>query len=198
MTEASDRSPVTENTTDGVDAGWKETPGRLILTQADHLSGEELGGFIEALQEAGVGSLQVSPTVTKKNRPGQIILIDLGREGGTAPATDVLAAYGLSGFHLIETRHFHLPHSKTSARVVACYNGSKIKAEVGVKRLCQSNKSESIRIEYDDLKHLSRRIEQELEISIAPPDLNRQLTAQLLRGSEAVINLDRQAKNDEF
>ena len=156
-----------------------------------------MGGFIEALQEAGVNSLQVSPTVTKKNRPGQIILIDLGREGRPAPATDVLAAYGLSGFHLIETRHFHLPHSKTSARVVVCHNGSKIKAEVGVKRLCQTNKPESIRIEYDDLKHLSRRIEQELEIPIAPPDLNRQLMAQLSRGSEAVINLDRRDKNDE-
>ena len=114
-----------------------------------------------------------------------------------APAIEVLAVYGLSGFHLIETRHFHRPHSKTSTQVVVCHNGSKIEAEVVVKRLCQSGKRESIRIEYDDLKHLSRRIEQELKIPIAPPDLNRQLTAQLSRGSEAVIDLDHQAKKDE-
>ena len=66
MTETNDRSLDTENTTDGVDAGWNETPGRLILAQIDHLSGEEAGGLIEALQEAGVSGLQVSPTVTKR------------------------------------------------------------------------------------------------------------------------------------
>lgn len=196
MTEASGQHPINENTVNDIDSGWSETPGWLILTQADHLSGEELGGFIEALQNAGVGSLQISPTVTKKNRPGQIILIDPGRKGRLTPATDLIAAYGLSGFHLIETRHFHLRHSKSFARVVVCHNDSRITVEIGVKRFSQSNRQESIRIEYDDLMLLNRRIEQELEISVNPPDLNRQLTAQLLRGSQAVIHLDCQDKND--
>ncbi len=140
MTETNDRSLDTENTTDGVDAGWNETPGRLILAQIDHLSGEEVGGLIEALQEAGVSGLQVSPTVTKKNRPGQIVLIDLGRGDHTDQTTEILAAYGLSGFHLVETRHFHLPQTRTSYRVTIRQGDQKITAEIGIKRLCRPRK----------------------------------------------------------
>ena len=117
MSTAVENGNLNSAPTDLSGSGWNETPGRLILGQVDHLSGEEVGGLIEALQEAGVSGLQVSPTVTKKNRPGQIVLIDLGRGEHTDRATEILAAYGLGGFHLIETRHFHLSQTLTSSRV---------------------------------------------------------------------------------
>ncbi len=68
---------------------------------------------------------------------------------------------------------------------------------MGVKRHNRPGKPKILRIEFDDLKHLCQRIERELGLSIAPPDLERRLTAQLTAGSEAVINLDPRDKTDK-
>ena len=50
-------------------SGWRETDGRLILAQIDHLSGEELGALVEELCRIGLPGVQLSPSLTK-SAPG--------------------------------------------------------------------------------------------------------------------------------
>lgn len=191
MSQKADGREDSTAPTGAADLDWTEAPGRLILAQIDHLSGEDLGDFIDALHAAGVKGLQVSPTVTKKNRPGQIVLIDLDPGDEPARATDVLAAYGLAGFHLIETRHFCLSHTRTTSWVTIRRGPREIRAKVGYKRLRRPGKPDLIRIEFDDLRDLSQQIGEVLRLSLAPPDLNRLLTAKLMAGYEMLIDLDR-------
>ena len=51
--------------------------GLLILAQADHLTGEELGFAIERIMVWGANNVYAFPGTTKKNRPGCLLLIDI-------------------------------------------------------------------------------------------------------------------------
>ncbi len=56
---------------------WGEGKARLILAQIDHVSGEITGFAIGKIMELGANNVQLIPTITKKNRPGSIIMIDV-------------------------------------------------------------------------------------------------------------------------
>ncbi|MCK5418002.1 MAG: DUF111 family protein, partial [Desulfobacterales bacterium] len=50
---------------------------RLIFAQIDHIPGDVLGFAMERLMELGAKNVQLIPTITKKNRPGNIMIIDV-------------------------------------------------------------------------------------------------------------------------
>ena len=50
---------------------------RLLLVQIDDRSGEELREGLEGLMDAGVRNYQVLSSLTKKGRPGFVLLLDL-------------------------------------------------------------------------------------------------------------------------
>ena len=88
-------------------SGIYEIRGNILFVQVDHLSGEVIGTAIEDLYDAGARNVQVIPTVTKKNRPGHLFLIDVP-EGKIPAVESVILELGSSGWHLIETAHRHV------------------------------------------------------------------------------------------
>ena len=54
--------------------------GILLLVQTDHLDGETLGNLIGRFYDEGAKNVQVISSLTKKNRPGHLILIDVSPE----------------------------------------------------------------------------------------------------------------------
>ncbi len=54
-----------------------EKEGLILVVATDSLSGEELGYAINGLQEVGAYNVNLIPTITKKNRPGQLMIVDL-------------------------------------------------------------------------------------------------------------------------
>lgn len=84
-------------------------PGLLFLVQVDHIPGEIMGSAVEFLYEAGAENVQVIPTVTKKNRPGQIFLIDAKPEEAELIEGIIRKELGATGWHRLETNHRRLP-----------------------------------------------------------------------------------------
>lgn len=81
--------------------------GLLFLVQIDHLSGEILGDVIDSFYCAGAKNVQVISTITKKNRPGSIILIDGTEKAASAIEAVIVEECGSSGWHRIESCHRH-------------------------------------------------------------------------------------------
>lgn len=85
-----------------------EKPGNVILIQTDHISGEVIGTVIEDFYEAGAFNVQVIPTITKKNRPGYLFLIDTMQ--GACPQIEsiIINELGATGWHQLESCHRHV------------------------------------------------------------------------------------------
>ncbi len=83
-----------------------EKKARLILAHLDHLSGEVTGFAVGKIMELGANNVHLIPTTTKKNRPGNIIIID--RDAGIEEKIAGFLAKELkiSGYHRIDTTHF--------------------------------------------------------------------------------------------
>jgi len=82
-----------------------EKDARIILAQVDHVSGEILGFAIERMMELGAHNVQLIPAITKKNRPGNIILIDTDDRHEEEIANFLARELRISGYHRIQTSH---------------------------------------------------------------------------------------------
>lgn len=82
--------------------------GVIFYVQTDHLPGEILGSVIEYLYDAGACNVQVIPTVTKKNRPAYVFLIDAREECAEKVEMVLIRELRVTGWHRISTEHRHL------------------------------------------------------------------------------------------
>jgi uncharacterized protein (DUF111 family) len=79
----------------------------LILAQIDDRSGEVLGHALEELMSLGARNVQLLGSVTKKGRPGSVLLVDLDHESETDVAAYLAAELGVWGYHVLESSHRH-------------------------------------------------------------------------------------------
>jgi hypothetical protein len=79
----------------------------LILAQIDDRSGEVLGHALEELMTLGARDVQLLSSVTKKGRPGYVLLVDLDAGLGSAVAAYLATELGVWGFHVLEADHRH-------------------------------------------------------------------------------------------
>jgi hypothetical protein len=114
-----------------------------LETSVDDVTGEVLGYVLDRLYDEGALDVQITPTVTKKNRPGYIIFVlcEVGSEEGLARVLmDETGTLGVrispAQMRFISEREIKkvmvsLPEFKGTARVKVSYSGKKrhVKAE---------------------------------------------------------------------
>lgn len=83
--------------------------GTLFIVQIDHLNGEIMGSTFEYLYQAGALNVQCLQTITKKNRPGNVFLIDVPPEKESAIEKIIINELDSTGWHKIESDHRHVP-----------------------------------------------------------------------------------------
>ncbi len=83
--------------------------GVLIIVQVDHLNGELLGSVIDTIYEAGASNVNIVSSVTKKNRPGYMVFIDVLPAYMEAVETAAVRELNVSGWHRVTTEHCYLP-----------------------------------------------------------------------------------------
>jgi len=84
-----------------------EKRSSVIMAMADHAPGEALGAAIEDILRLGAHGVQVLPSITKKNRPGAMLLIEPG--GAEPQIAEYLAReLKIGGYQRFDTTHvFH-------------------------------------------------------------------------------------------
>ena len=81
--------------------------GLIFLVMVDHLNGELLGGVIDSFYAAGAKNVQIISSITKKNRPSYIILIDGNENSAEKIENVIINECGSYGWHRISTDHRH-------------------------------------------------------------------------------------------
>lgn len=93
----------------------------LMLVQIDDRSGEVLGHALEELMDLGARNVQLLSSVTKKGRPGNVLLVDLEPEREVDVAAYLAAELGAWGYQVLDAshRHFDTVLEERSVTVVA-------------------------------------------------------------------------------
>ena len=92
---------------------------RLLLAQVDDVSGEVMGEFITQAERIGVRNIQVVPSLTKKNRPGYLVYLDVPAALEDEAAALLGGELGTWGYRVLaaEHRHFDIRHGQVHVRV---------------------------------------------------------------------------------
>ncbi len=165
-----------------------EKKASLILSQVDHLSGELLGFAIERIMEFGARNVQVIPTVTKKNRPGHLLIIDTDQESERSIAEFLLKELKISGYHRISTTHVFHKVSFSRRKLRLSKNGKSTSFECEVKIVGEASNPLSAEMGHDSLVKAQEIIKRDLDFLIPLSEL-RALIELKLKGAEITLEL---------
>jgi hypothetical protein len=167
-----------------------ENPGALFLFQIDHLSGEEVGCLVEQLYGWGAKNVNVISTVTKKGRPGHLILVDAGRMDTAGLPERMARMFGTCGYHRFETSHVFLGSDGQKVSLKVRCGERLLDEELEIKVIGDQGRPLARRPEYDGLVNLCRRLEQALGVTVSLPGLRRSVETGLRNEGPLEIHLD--------
>jgi uncharacterized protein (DUF111 family) len=167
-----------------------EQPGRLMLLQIDHLSGEEIGQLIDSLYEWGASNVHVLTTGTKKNRLGHLALVDASDSDETALGRDLARHFGISGYHRLETVHCHHEVSSHKTSLVVRCEGKQAGMEIPVKMVGDRASPLFVRVEYEGLQEISQQLEKLFGVDASLTNLRLRIDALLAAGEKLELELD--------
>lgn len=130
--------------------------GRLLFAQADHVSGEVTGFAVGMIMELGAHNVQLISSVTKKNRPGNILIIDTDEKHETAIAGFLAKELKISGYHRIDTKHIFQQVTLSQKNLIIRANGKKRKYICEIKIIGDPSNPLSIDVEHEALVKLQK------------------------------------------
>ena len=166
-----------------------EKKSRLMLAQIDNVAGEALGFALEQIMGLGANNVQLISTITKKGRPGKILLID-----ADAALEDTLATYlarelKVSGYQRIDTSHVFQEITFSEKDIIVAVNGTRESFPCMVKILGDPAVPLSLEIEHDFIADLQRVLKDRYDYLISLVEL-RSLIEVKLRGPERSVNIE--------
>jgi uncharacterized protein (DUF111 family) len=117
------------------DGGRYHHGGNLLFVQIDHLSGELLGEALKSLCSAGAKNVQLLPTLTKKGRPGQLLLVDVRQDQLASVEETLLSEFGVTGWHRLATEHVFLKTENLKCDLTVLTPDGTLREQVQGKRL---------------------------------------------------------------
>lgn len=161
---------------------------RLLFAQADHVSGEVTGFAVGRIMELGAHNVQLISSVTKKNRPGHIIIIDTDDTHEGAISQFLARELKISGYHRIDTSHIFQQVTISRRNLIICANGKKRTFRCEIKIIGDPSNPLSIDVEHDALVKLQKVLRaQKKELSLS--DLKTAIESKL-RASGKEITLE--------
>jgi len=137
-----------------VDTGVASDEIAVLETNVDDLSGEILGYTIDKLLAEGAKDVSITPMVTKKNRPGQIVKVIADQKDAAHLSKVLIAETGTLGVRVNYCQR-HIVNREV-AMVDLTVMGNKASVRVKVSKNAQG---EVIRVkpEFEDLKVLAEK-----------------------------------------
>jgi uncharacterized protein (DUF111 family) len=167
-----------------------EKDGKILLVQLDHLSGEDAGWALEALDYPGIRNRNIIPTLTKKGRMGYLLLLDIDPEAEADIGRYLLSSFTTHGYHRIETRHIHRHTALRSVDVVVTKKDRQLTGQVRLKHDKRDERGPYF-VESDDLFALHRKINDELDCKVFPREIRRRIETMAVEehGDTLYLNL---------
>ncbi|MBI5115198.1 DUF111 family protein [Candidatus Poribacteria bacterium] len=165
-----------------------EQTGTLILAQVDHLTGEEMGFAIDQIMSWGANNVYIFPGITKKNRSGCVILVDID-PGEEAQWAGLLAEeLSIYGYHRILTSHYCSRCRVETHAVIIRKGRDRLETEVHFKTT-EDGKTHG-RIEHADLVRVREKIKEKLKIGVPLSKLRTYLESRAAGGAKCPIEIN--------
>jgi uncharacterized protein (DUF111 family) len=130
------------------------TDGLLILAQVDDAPGELVAEAVDELFKAGAGNVQVLTSLTKKGRPGYVLLVDAGNAREEDIALVLAAELGTSGYQVLAASHRHCDLELEHLPVVVRYAHDDLAFDVRLKRISRNGQLLRVKADHDDLARI--------------------------------------------
>ncbi len=166
-----------------------ERKSHIILAQVDHLSGEVLGFAVEKIMDCGARNVQLIPTITKKNRPGSIMIIDTDTECEEKVSRFLAQELKITGYHRIETSHVFQRVSFEARNLRIRRNGTEATCRCNIKIIGEPSAPLAKDMEHDSLVTVREAVERELGCCIPLNDLRTMIEARLGGEGDIVLEL---------
>ena len=161
--------------------------GMLILAQVDHLTGEEIGFAIDQIMAWGANNVYVFPGITKKNRTGCVLLIDVNPDEEKEWTLRLANEFSIYGYHRILSSHYCSP-CRTQSCTVAIRKGTAcLNTEVRFKMT--EDGGGLCRIEHADLVRLREQVHQRLDEIVSLTKLRMELESQAMSDLKSLIEI---------
>jgi hypothetical protein len=172
----------------------QEREGRLLLVQIDNLSGELLGEALTRLCSAGAMNVQLLPTLTKKGRPGQLLLVDVRQDKLDFVEEALLAELGVTGWHRLTTQHVYVSTEIINRDLTVLTPVGVLLERVAGKRL--TNSPSSVTPEYSSCVALRERLQAECGVRVPLRELIRLVSGALNNDGMTKIDLSSQLEGN--
>jgi len=167
----------------------QEHEGILLLVQIDHLPGDLLGEALDRLCAAGAKNVQLFPTLTKKGRPGHVLMVDVPVSLEPAIEEVLLTEVGVTGWHAITTQHVYYNTEILDIDLVVFTPNGVLRHQVSGKRLIRDGSA--LVPEHRSCVELSERLASECGLRVPLRELVRLIDESLNNGEEHSIDLRR-------
>lgn len=164
-----------------------EKQSRLILVQVDHASGEVLGFAVERIMQHGARNVQLIPTITKKNRPGHILLVDVEAAKEEVIAEFLVKELSVAGYHRIDTTHVFQRVTFAKKKLSIRVNGRVRTFQCEVKLIGDPAKPLSVDVEHDFLVKVQNLVREKLDCQIPLSELRTTIESKLLGPANDVM-----------
>lgn len=129
---------------------------KLIFAQIDHISGDVLGFAMERLVELGAKNVQLMSTITKKNRPGHVMVIDVDDQNEEVMAEFLAKELNVPGYHRIDTQHIFHNISFAKKNLTIRANGVSHRTSCEIKLMGDPSNPVSVSVEHDFLVKMQK------------------------------------------
>lgn len=164
-----------------------EKSSRLLIAQIDHVSGEVAGFAVGRIMEMGAHNVHLIPTITKKNRPGNIILIDTDEADEERIAYFLARELKVSGYQRIDTVHVFQKVSFTERMLFINVNCRRISLPCRFKVVGEQSSPVSVDIEHDLIVKLQSAIEEGSGVYVPLDELRRKIESAFSMSSDEII-----------
>jgi uncharacterized protein (DUF111 family) len=162
-------------------------PGSLVLVQVDHLSGEMLGEIWEQLSSKGAKNVQFLSTLTKKGRPGYLLLIDISPERMSELEDFLVSDLGVCGWHRLLSEHVHVGTEVVSHELIFRTPNGRLQMKVAGKRI--KNSSVSVRPEHDGCILVQTKLREEGGLEVPLREIER-IICEAMNSLESQVTID--------
>lgn len=116
-----------------------EREGILLFVQIDHLPGDLLGEALSRLCSAGAKNVQLLPTITKKGRPGHVMIVDVTQDRVSSVEEILLSEVGVTGWHALATNHVYFSTEIVDFDLAVLTPNGVLRHQVSGKRLAKED-----------------------------------------------------------
>lgn len=141
------------------------------MAMCDNITGEAAGESFDSLYRAGAKNVQLMNTITKKNRPGYLYIIDCDERCADSIEEVLIREIGTTGWHRINSEHCYTDVEYLKKNITFEYADRKVTMEICCKY--SPNVPEPYRIEREYLEKLSDNIKSLLRIKLSKQRLSQ-------------------------